>query len=136
MDSDYHKIARTIKEVAKSTLDASVMTDIEIGEVISVSPLQIALDAKTIIDAEFIILTKNTTMWSVDMDVDHRTENEAGGGGYAEFASHSHGYKGRKTYRVHNELVMGDKVILLRESGGQRYIALDRYYNPDRGCKD
>ena len=62
------------------------------------------------------------------------TQPRAGGGGYAEFASHNHDYTGRKSYLVHNQLVVGDKVILLRESGGQRYIALDRYYNPNRGC--
>ena len=33
------------------------------------------------------------------------------------------------------QLVMGDKVIMLKETGGQRYIALDRWYNPNRGAR-
>ena len=40
--------------------------------------------------------------------------------------THTHGYVGRKTYLVHNALVKGDKVILLRVSGGQRFVVLDR----------
>ena len=47
----------------------------------------------------------------------------------------NHEYKGRKKYLVHNQLVMGDKVIMLKETGGQRYIALDRWYNPNRGAR-
>ena len=70
----------------------------------------------------------------MEMSVDHVTENRAGGGGMAEYESHNHEYKGRKKYLVHNQLVMGDKVIMLKETGGQRYIALDRWYNPNRGC--
>lgn len=136
MDNDYNRIVKMLKSLIAETTAAMVMSDIEIGEVISVSPLTIRMEGKVDIQTDSIVLTKNTSLWSVDMDVDHHTETAAGGSGDAQYASHSHGYKGRKTYRVHNELVVGDKVILLRESGGQRYIAIDRYYNPDRGCGD
>lgn len=136
MDNDYHMIVKSIKDVVAGVMHNSSLTDIEIGEVISENPLIIQTEDKIPISQDSIILTKNTCLHSIDMEVDHLTENRAGGGGYAEFASHNHGYFGRKTYLVHNELKIGDKVILLRESGGQRYIALDRYYNPNRGCKD
>lgn len=136
MENDYKKLVNLFKDIALTTIEATVPLDVVLGEVISTSPLEIELESKVKIPASNIVLTKNTCDWSVDMSVDHRTENEAGGGGDAEFASHSHGYKGRKTYLVHNSLQVGDKVILLQESGGQRYIALDRWYNPDRGCKD
>lgn len=136
MEHDYIKIVNSLKELIITTNQASVMSDIEIGEVIQINPLIIQTESKVPIHDDSIILTKNTSLWSVDMDVNHHTENTSGGGGYAEFASHNHEYKGRKTYRVHNELQVGDKVILLRESGGQRYIALDKYYNTDRGCND
>lgn len=136
MDNDYHMIVKSIKDVVAGVMHNASLTDIEIGEVISENPLIIQTEDKIPISQDSIILTKNTCLHSIDMEVDHLTENRAGGGGYAEFASHNHGYFGRKTYLVHNELKIGDKVILLRESGGQRYIALDRYYNPNRGCKD
>lgn len=40
--------------------------------------------------------------------------------------NHSHSYKGKKAFTVHNSLVQGDEVVLLRMQGGQKYIVLDR----------
>ena len=105
-----------------------------VGVVVSESPLQIALDSTLIIPEERIMLTKNTCEWTMEMSVDHITENRSGGGGDAEFASHNHDYKGRKKYLVHNQLKNGDLVWLFQETGGQRYIAIDRVYNPNEGC--
>lgn len=125
-----------IQSVVSQTVEAMTPADIVIGEVISTSPLAIRLEKGLVIPAEGIRLTKNTSLWSVDMTVDHKTDPASGGSGYAEYAPHVHGYSGTKTYLVHNELVVGDKVYLLREAGGQYFIALDRVYNPDRGCSD
>lgn len=136
MEADYTKLIELIKQIVMETNAAAVMADVVIGEVIATSPLRVRIENKYVLEREDIVLTKNTSDWSVDMTVDHQTEDAAGGSGYAEYASHHHGYAGRKTYLVHNGLVVGDKVILLRESGGQRFIAIDRYDNPDRGCSD
>lgn len=130
------RLANTIKDLIMQTVIANGTCDIVTGEVTAVNPLVITLDDKTPIPASNIGLTKNTSEWTMEMSVDHLTENRAGGGGLAEYASHNHEYKGRKRYLVHNQLMVGDIVYLLRESGGQRYIALDRVYNPDRGCTD
>lgn len=134
MDSTYSQLVDTIKQIAIESVGATEPLEVIIGEVVGVDPLEIKIDPKIILQEGNIVLTKNTTEWTMEMSVDHVTENRSGGGGYAEFASHKHEYKGRKKYLVHNQLVMGDKVILLKETGGQRYIALDRWYNPNRGC--
>lgn len=134
MDTEYFKIVNIIKEIASTVIQNGEPMEIIVGEVVSASPLEIKIDPKLTIPEENIVLTKNTSEWTMEMSVDHVTENRSGGGGYAEFASHNHEYKGRKKYLVHNQLVVGDKVIMLKETGGQRYIALDRWYNPNRGC--
>lgn len=134
MDSTYSQLVDTIKQIAVDSVGATEPLEVIIGEVVGVDPLEIKIDPKIVLQEGNIVLTKNTTEWTMEMSVDHVTENRSGGGGYAEFASHNHEYKGRKKYLVHNQLVMGDKVILLKETGGQRYIALDRWYNPNRGC--
>lgn len=134
MDSTYSQLVDTIKQIAVESVGATEPLEVIIGEVVGVDPLEIKIDPKIVLQEGNIVLTKNTTEWTMEMSVDHVTENRSGGGGYAEFASHNHEYKGRKKYLVHNQLVMGDKVILLKETGGQRYIALDRWYNPNRGC--
>ena len=134
MDSTYSQLVDTIKQIALESVGATEPLEVIIGEVVGVDPLEIKIDPKIILQEGNIVLTKNTSEWTMEMSVDHITENRSGGGGYAEFASHNHEYKGCKKYLVHNQLVMGDKVILLKETGGQRYIALDRWYNPNRGC--
>lgn len=40
--------------------------------------------------------------------------------------THSHEYKGRKVFKVHNALKKGEKVIVIRENGGQRFYVIDR----------
>ena len=129
-------LLQLIKRAARDVITESVPAGVCIGIVTALDPLEIQLENKLPISADFILLTKNTCEWSVDMSVDHKTELAAGGSGDAQYASHLHGYAGRKTYLVHNGLEVGDKVILLREEGGQRFVALDRVYNPDRGCSD
>ena len=134
MDTEYFEIVNIIKEIASTVIQNGEPMEVIVGEVVSASPLEIKIDPKLTIPEEIIVLTKNTSEWTMEMSVDHVTENRSGGGGYAEFASHNHEYKGRKKYLIHNQLVVGDKVIMLKETGGQRYIALDRWYNPNRGC--
>lgn len=134
MQNDYNMIANLIKNMAVNAVDATVPVTILTGKVISEAPLQIALDSKMIIPEERIKLTKNTKDWTAEISVDHITENRSGGGGYALFESHNHEYKGRKKFLIHNALKVGDEVWLIRETGGQRFIAIDRVYNPNTGC--
>ena len=73
------------------------------------------------------------------MTVDHVTEvishghsvtDTYTGGGTAQPVDHSHPYKGRKSFRVHLGLKMGEKVILVRCDGGQQFVVLDRWEAP------
>ena len=134
MQNDYNMIANLIKNMAVNAVDATVPVTILTGKVISEAPLQIALDSKMIIPEERIKLTKNTSDWTAEISVDHITEKRCGGGDYALFESHNHDYNGRKKFLIHNALKVGDEVWLIRETGGQRFIAMDRVYNPNTGC--
>lgn len=117
MDSTYSQLVDTIKQIALESVGATEPLEVIIGEVVGVDPLEIKIDPKIILQEGNIVLTKNTSEWTMEMSVDHITENRSGGGGYAEFASHNHEYKGRKKYLVHNQLVMGDKVIWVTGGG-------------------
>lgn len=48
------------------------------------------------------------------------------GSGDASFASHNHEYKGTKEFIINNALQTGEKVVLIREQGGQKYLVIDR----------
>lgn len=43
--------------------------------------------------------------------------------------NHSHGYSGTKPFTVHNALLVGEEVVLLKQKGGQKYLVLDRVVN-------
>lgn len=82
-----------------------------------------------------LVLTRNVTDYEVDMTVSHQTvvishghpvTDTYTGGGTAEEINHNHPIKGRKKYKVHNALVVGDKVLLGRIQGGKKFVVLDR----------
>lgn len=98
--------------------------------VTSTSPLEITVDQKKILSEAQLILTDAVRDYTVEMTTMpefHETEEISGGAGDAAFASHKHRYQGRKKWKVHNALQMGEKVILLRCDGGQQYIVLGRW---------
>lgn len=120
-----------IKQAAVEAVNAKDPMSLKIGEVVSVSPLKISINQKIAIPASQLLLTNAVRDYTVYMTVDHSTENASGGSGDASFASHSHKYTGKKKYKVHLGLKVGEKVILLRCDGGQKFIVLDRLEAPN-----
>lgn len=88
-----------------------------LGEVTSASPLTIKVDQKLELTQAQLILTNAVRDYTLQMSVDHTTDSASG---------HSHGYTGTKSYRVRLALKAGERVLLLRTDGGQKYIILDR----------
>lgn len=119
-------IVSMIAAIANSANDASKPTAVLFGEVTAVNPLVIMVDQKIPLTEDFLILTDAVRDHWRDMTVDHLTENSSGGGGHAAFASHNHQYLGRKPFLIHNDLVVGEYVVLLRVQGGQKFVVLDR----------
>ncbi|MEY8318404.1 DUF2577 domain-containing protein [Colidextribacter sp. OB.20] len=115
-----------VKQAAVEAVEATKPVQYLFGKVISVSPLKIQVSAKSIYTEKMLILTRNVTDFEVDMTVSHITENRAGGSGDPAFASHNHEYKGKKKFKVHNALIVGDEVVLGRVQGGKRFVVLDR----------
>ena len=136
MSLEINELVRLVKQAAVEAVKADAPTAICYGNVTSTAPLKIQVDQKKILGEVQLILTDNVRDFNVVLftiegegksEGPHYTENESGGGGYAEFASHRHKYQGQKKWRVHNALEVGEKVILLRCDGGQKYVVLDRW---------
>ena len=122
-----NKALEVIKKAAMDAVINSAPADIVYGTVLSVSPLSVYVDQKKTLEAEFLVLTRNVTDFDTEVTVEWRTENTSGGGGgYDAFSSHSHAITGRKPIRVNNALKSGEKVILIRMAGGQKYLIIDR----------
>lgn len=134
MSLDINELVRAVKQAAVEAVKADGPMAVSFGTVTSASPLKIQVDQKkTLTDAQ-LILTNNVRDFAVEMttmvgksESPHFTEEESGGAGDASFAAHKHKYEGRKKWKVHLALKSGEKVILLRCDGGQKYIVLDRW---------
>ena len=131
-------LLETMKQVAQATNDAGMPTAFLFGSVTKTSPLTIRVDNRFDITGEAIVVMKEfragyypTHQHSGFKDAP-TTETKSGGGGDAAFASHDHTLKNNYltntdgTSEYYYGLAVGDKVVLLRNQGGQSFLVLGR----------
>lgn len=123
------KLHQVLKNIVSETIEASAPMDYCYGKVIAINPLQIQLEQLEILTEDFLTLTDAVRDYSVDISVSHLTEDAAGGSGDAEYASHHHAYSGRKRITVHNDLSVGEEVVLLNQRGEQDYLVISRRFD-------
>ena len=122
------ELPNVLKSLVAQTVRGMNPSDFVLGEVISEAPLVIRVGENEL-DEDFLILSDNVRDFEVDIEVNHITEKRAGGGGYAEYASHDHDYKGKKKIIIYNGLKIGEKVVMIQQSGGQLFFVANRVYN-------
>lgn len=132
-------LLNTLKAIAAQVNEDGKPTGIVFGTVIAETPLQIQINQSLIIDEDFLVLTHNVMDHYVDITVSHYTVNDAfldtthahPHAGVNSFDSHHmHEYSGRKKIMIHYGLKSGEKVLMIRDQGGQKYIVLDRVTEP------
>lgn len=126
---DANNLLEIIKKAANESVDASEPSDFCYGKVTSDNPLKILVEQKMELGKAQVILTRNVTDFEMEVGLDWKSEDKAGGSGEAAFSSHNHDIKGRKKILVHNKLKVGDEVVLFKKKGGQKYLVLDRVIN-------
>jgi hypothetical protein len=137
-------LADSIKNAIKKQINQLQLCDVVVGVVIKASPLMIEVDQRFILpptedaalSAQIFVLSRDVTDYKVEMSVDHQTENETAhthaiqdtftGGGSSLPTSHRHGYVGRKVFKVHNALKEGERVLMIKRAGSQKYYIIDR----------
>lgn len=97
---DANDFLKLIKKTSMEAFNASKPTDVIFGKVVSVSPLKIKVNQKLELKSAQLVLSRNVTEYKVKIDDTEQT--------------------------IHNELVVGEKVIMIQVSGGQKYVVLDR----------
>ena len=123
---DMSDIIRSLRKVVLDALNAQKLTDIVYGTVESIEPLKVRVDQKLLLEQEQLKLTRAVMDYEVEMTVDHLTEKREGGSLAASYELHDHEYKGRKKFLIHNGLIIGDKVTMIRVHGGQQYLIIDK----------
>ena len=115
-----------IKQLSQAVTEQGKPTDIRYGTVVSASPLKVQISAELTLPQSVLVVPQSLTDYTVSVSVNWNTTSESGGAGESAFASHNHGINGTKSITIHNGLKVGDKVLLLRQQGGQSYIILDK----------
>ena len=115
-----------IKQASVEAIEASNPTAFLYGTVVSETPIKINVDQRLTLDASHLVLTNLVSDFSVEVTLDHVTENTQGGTGDSSFAMHHHTVSGKKMMTVHLGLKEGEQVLLIRRQGGQKYIVMDR----------
>ncbi len=124
-------LADLVESMKKAALEAVENTNpccIMYGKVTSASPLRIQVNTKLILEANQLVLTRNVTDYTVSVSastgyVKAHSHTDSLGGGTSEAGNHSHGIS---SIKILNALKTGEEVILIRQTGGQEYIVLDR----------
>lgn len=131
---DANDLLIAIKKASVEAVNALNPTEIRYGKVISANPLQIRLDTKMTLSDMQLVLTRNVKDYTVNVTMNWTSENAVHDHSYTDDGSsmttgsntHNHQVKGTKSITIHNGLKLDEKVLLLREQGGQKYIVLDR----------
>ena len=104
--SDYSEFLKLIKQAAVEAVEAGNPAAICYGQVTSASPLKIFVDQKMTLGSAQLVVPEHLTDYEMDMKL------KSGGT--------------KQTYIFYGALKKGDKVLLVREQGGQKYIVIDR----------
>lgn len=127
---DAVELMKTIKRAALDAVKASKPVEVCFGKVTSASPLKILVEQKLPLGEGQLILTRNVTNFKTyitggNVKNYYYTGGDTDGGTAPVVPSHVHAI-GKVQITVHNGLVVGDEVILIRQQGGQKYIVVDR----------
>ena len=140
---DANEFVDTLKRAALDAVEAEMPVNVYFGEVVSVSPLSINVEQKMILGEKQLILSRNVTDFTTTVTVDWSTESSLSTHTHTVQGSdsngdsinlttseknlaHPHKITGKKKITVHNGLVVGDEVILIRQQEGQKFIVVDR----------
>ncbi len=117
MDSALLEFTQAVQEIAVKAVSGMKPAEIRIAEVRRATPLQVYLPGLFIISEEALTLTQNVTNYEIEVEVDWETETSS---------NHKHSIKGKKTIKINNGLKVGEKVLIFRSQGGDKYIVIDK----------
>ena len=130
MLADANELVETLKRAAVEAMEAKKPVNVYFGEVVSAAPLKINVEQKMELGEKQLILSRNVTNFKTSISGGniknyYYTGSTTDSGTAPVSPSHVHAV-GKIEITVHNGLVVGDEVILIRQQGGQKFIVLDR----------
>lgn len=103
-----------IKKAGVQAMGAENPVNVIFGEIMKANPLEVLIDQRFTLDADFLIIPETLTRYEVDLKHAH----SSGSGSTGESLT--------QKVVIRPGLQDGDKVILLRVQRGQKYVILDK----------
>lgn len=119
-------LLQTIKRAAVEAVEASNPVAVSVGTVLSISPLKISLNQALTLTEQFLIVPQGLTDYKTKIEFTQKTK-----GAVVELDGKQ--YNGNITLNatthevtIYNGLKVGEKVLLLKMQGGQKYLVIDK----------
>jgi hypothetical protein len=120
-----------IKRSAIEAIESRKPCDLRYGTVISTSPLKVRVTPQFVIPQAMLIVPQQLTDYEIEVTIkpayDWKTKNIGEGIGSDGVPSHDHKIDfTKKKIQIHGALKVGEKVVMVRQAGGQNFLILDR----------
>nr|UWD76695.1 MAG: Protein of unknown function (DUF2577) [Bacteriophage sp.]UWG11962.1 MAG: Protein of unknown function (DUF2577) [Bacteriophage sp.]UWG21595.1 MAG: Protein of unknown function (DUF2577) [Bacteriophage sp.] len=116
-------LVQLIKKIAMDAVRAAKMCDYVTGVVTSEDPLKVKITNSFEIGEEFLMVPQSMTDHEVEVTIKKeygwKTKNRSGGTGDDIVLENV-------KIMIHNALKAGDEVLMMRKSGGQEFVVIDK----------
>lgn len=116
------QLLNAIKDASLGAVAASKPVQIAYGNVINNSPLEVFVDQRLTLTADFLIVPESLTHFEINLKHLHAYQDASDSGETTRNTSEAL----LEPIVIRRGLQIGDVVLLLRVQGGQDYIILDR----------
>lgn len=103
-----------IKQAALGAMDAAGPVVVQLGNVTSINPLKVMVDQRLELTEDFFVVPESLSELKLELKHTHSAGSETTGEALTE------------TVILRKGLAVGDKLLLIRMQGGQRYVIMDR----------
>ena len=110
-------LLNVMKRASESARKANQPADIMFGTVVSASPIKIQVSQKLTLSSMQLVVPRSLTKYTLSMTYDF---------GCSETEEHTHELKGTTEVTIDNSLQTGDRVVLIKQDGGQKYFVMDK----------
>ncbi len=114
-------LVQLIQQIAVKAVETKKPCDYIVGTVVSEKPLKIKVSQALILEEEFLHLTRNVTDFETEFTLDR-----IGIFHVVHIDPPTDTWADKQKVTIHNALKIGEKVLLVRKSGGQDFIVIDR----------
>lgn len=117
---DANDLVRAVQQVSTGASQAGYPADVMSGTVVAAKPLKIQVEQRFEISSDMIILPERLTDHEVKITLEKEHTEKAGE------PEHQHELSGDITVKVHGALKQGDRVVVIRQQGGQKFLVIDK----------